>query len=463
MIVMKFGGTSVGSAKAIRRVADIIKSRLDQQPAVVTSAMGGITDSLVSLAEEAGQGRRNEVDALLDGIIDKHRKVIADLDIVADVTFIEEFEKGIQQLKEVVEKIFVNGSLTLQYYDALISMGEYFMAHILSAFLTKKNIPGQMVDSRRLLRTDSTYSAARPHYQESKSNVLKYLLPVIQQGKIPVIQGFTGKSKKGKTTTLGRGGSDYSATLFGSMLGVDTVEIWSDVDGVLTADPSLVSDAHRIRHMSFHEAAELAYFGAKVLHPATLVPAIENDITVVVLNSMNPDFHGTAIANTSPVDLLHEGRVKSIAYKEELTVITVSSSRMLMAHGFMALLFSIFEKYETAVDLVSTSEVTVSLTIDNIQRLDLIVPELEKFATVNVEKYKAIVCLVGEGLKRTKGIPGRIFGLLQDTHIYSISQGASEINLSFVIDQDDLPKVITRLHDYFFANDLDPAIFSVSE
>ena len=213
--------------------------------------------------------------------------------------------------------------------------------------------------------------------------------------------------------------------------------------------------------MSFQEAAELAYFGAKVLHPSTLAPAIEHDFPVVVLNSMNPDFKGTSISARSPIDPKLEGRVKSIAYKEGLTVITVNSSRRLLAHGFMARLFSTFENFETAIDLVSTSEVTVSLTVDNTKNLKAIIRDLEEIATVQVEHEKAIVCLVGEGLKRTKGIPGQIFGLLQDTRIYSISQGASEINLSFVIDEKHLPTVVPRLHSFFFNGDMDPNIFDV--
>ncbi len=462
MIVMKFGGTSVGSARAIRSVCQIIKSRADLQPVVITSAVGGITNKLVALARLAGEGKEKQAWELYDEIMAKHQLIVSELEIDDDKDFKSAFEAGAKLLKDAVRAILSSGELTDELYDGLISMGEFFTANILPAVLRSMAIDSQMADSRTLLLTDSNFSVARPLFEDSKHLVDAHLVPVIKDGKIPVIQGFIGSNKEGKTTTLGRGGSDFSATLFGAMLGVEKVEIWSDVDGVLTADPSLVKNAHRIRHMSFREAAELAYFGAKVLHPSTLLPAVEHDITVLVLNSMNSDFHGTAISKTSPVEPWREGIVKSIAYKEGLTVITVSSTRMLMAHGFMALLFSIFEKYKTAVDLVSTSEVTVSLTIDDTKNLGQIIPELEKFATLKIEVGKAIVCLVGEGLERSIGIPGQIFGLLQDTHIYSISQGASEINLSFVIDDEALPKVITRLHDYFFSGDLDPEIFSVA-
>ena len=461
MLILKFGGTSVGSAEAIRRVCKIIQSRLPQQPVVVTSAVGGVTNKLVALAQLAGAGEKNKAGALLDEIVQQHQDIISELRLSENKNFVSAFQGGVEMLKTAVNSIFSNGELNDELYDSVICMGEYFAAHLLPAVLGTMNIQSEMTDARRLLLTDSTFGAARPMFDESKKRVRDILVPLVNKGIVPIIQGFIGSDFQGRTTTLGRGGSDFSATLFGAMLGVKTVEIWSDVDGVLTADPSLVDEAHRIRYMSFQEAAELAYFGAKVLHPATLVPADEHDITVVVLNSMNPNFYGTAISNAYPVDPVREGQVKSIAYKEGLTVITVTSSRMLMAHGFMARLFSIFDKYETAVDLVSTSEVTVSLTIDNTRNLQLIMTELREFAQIKVEENKAIVCLVGEGLKRRKGIPGQIFGLLQDTHIYSISQGASEINLSFVIDEKKLPKVITRLHDYFFNRELDPHVLAV--
>jgi len=451
----------VGSAEAILRVCKIIETRLPKQPVVVTSAVGGVTNKLVALARSAGADDQNKSKTLVEEIIAQHRSIIAKLGIEKDADLMAAFDTGIGMLNTAVNNILNNGSLNDELYDAVISMGEFFTANMLPAILRLKGITSEFADSRKMLRTDSTFSVARPNFNESKKLVNEIIGPMVSAGTVPIIQGFIGSDGKGRTTTLGRGGSDFSATLFGAMLGVETVEIWSDVDGVLTADPSLVPEAHRIRHMTFQEAAELAYFGAKVLHPATLLPAVEHDMTVVVLNSMNTDFPGTAISKTSPVEPYHAGKVKSIAYKEGLTVITVLSSRMLMAHGFMAKLFAIFEKYETAVDLVSTSEVTVSLTVDNTKNLDKIMVELDKVAKVKLETSKAIVCLVGEGLKRTKGIPGQIFGLLQDTHIYLISQGASEINLSFVIDEVCLPKVITRLHDYFFSGELDPHVFAV--
>jgi len=461
MIVLKFGGTSVGSVEAIRRVCDIIKSKQEEQPIIVTSAVGGATNKLVALAKYAGQGERGQASSLLDSICQTHRRIINELKIGEDAACASAFEQGCESLKDAVNNVYAVGALTNELYDAIVSVGEFFTANILPAVLRSQGMASQMLDARRLLVTNDSFGAALPLFEKSKTRVEEILIPLVKAGETPVLQGFIGAAEDGRTTTLGRGGSDYSATLFGAMLGVQTVEIWSDVDGVLTADPSLVKEARRIRYMSFQEAAELAYFGAKVLHPATLAPAVRYEFDVIVRNSLNPEFPGTTISAHRPEPAGFAGRVKSIAYKEGLTVITVHSSRMLMAYGFMARLFSIFDKYETAIDLISTSEVTVSLTVDDTKNLHIIIPKLEQVATVKVEQQKAIVCLVGEGLKRTKGIPGHIFGLLQDTHIYSISLGASEINLSFVIEEDDLPKVVTRLHQYFFNGDLDPNIFAV--
>ncbi|MDZ7369900.1 MAG: lysine-sensitive aspartokinase 3 [candidate division KSB1 bacterium] len=460
MLVMKFGGTSVGNAAAIQRVCSIIAGRSAQKPVVVTSAVGGVTNKLVRLSKLAGQGERKDAESLLEEIIIQHRTIAEELDLFTDQVFAVAFQQAEALLREAVARVFADGRLTDESYDAVISTGEFFTANMLPAVLRKNGLAAVFADARAMMMTDDHFSAARPLLDESTPRARSILVPIVQSGKIPVTQGFVGSTLDGRTTTLGRGGSDYSATLFGAMLQVGLVEIWSDVDGVLTADPSLVPDAHRIRYMSFQEAAELAYFGAKVLHPATLAPAVERDMTVKVLNSMNPSFDGTAISKHRPVDALHEGRVKSIAYKEGLTVITVISDRMLMAYGFMAKVFSVFEKYETPVDLVATSEVSVSMTIDNTRRLEEIVAELAQIGSVQVEKGKAIVCLVGDGLKKAKGIPGQVFGLLQDTRISLISQGASEINLSFVIDEDDLKRVVPRLHDYFFQGELDPRVFA---
>jgi aspartate kinase len=267
--------------------------------------------------------------------------------------------------------------------------------------------------------------------------------------------GFIGATEQGVTSTLGRGGSDYTATIVGAALDAEEVEIWTDVDGVLTADPTIVSDAHRIRVFSFGEAAELAYFGARVLHPSTMAPALDKDIPIRVLNSRRPEIEGTLIVKSPPAS---EVVVKSIAYKENITIVDIRSTRMLGAHGFLAHIFNVFEKYETAVDMVTTSEVSVSLTVDRTERLDEIIAELQEAAEVERRNGQAIVCVVGEGIRRTDGISGKIFSALADVHISMISLGASRLNVTFVVDEQDLEEVVRRLHAVFFS-EVDKEVF----
>ncbi len=461
MLVMKFGGTSVGSAEAIRRAGVIIKSRLAQSPVVVVSAVGHVTDLLVEVGRHAARKDRCKSYDLVLSLLKQHRSLLQDLELQeapemrALLTTVEE------QLKKICEIIIQAGHLARHVSDELLSMGEFLSARILSRYLCSQAIESVMVDSREVMVTDSRFGQAQPQIEAATPLACKKILPFVQRSVVPVLQGFVGKDGQGRTTTLGRGGSDWSATLIGAMLNAAAVEIWTDVDGILTADPSLVKEAKRIRVMTFQEAAELAYFGAKVLHPATLLPAVEKHIPVSVLNSQRPTESGTLIAPAASAPAHQRCVVKSIAYKENITIVTVASTRMLMAYGFLSSIFEVFNRYQTAVDLVTTSEVSVSMTIDHSERLTEIKRDLSHFSQVEVQTGKAIVCLVGEWMRQTAGMPGEIFSVLHDVPVHLISQGASEINISFVIDEELLPDVIHRLHDHFFGSDLDADIFFV--
>jgi aspartate kinase len=460
MIVMKFGGTSVGSSEAIKRVGRIVQSRLPQQPIVVVSAVGHITDVLVEIGQSASRHDRIKSFELILSVMKTHQNIMRDLQLT-DGGLKAIMQETEEQLKKITEVVQQAGHVSRHISDELLSIGEFLSANILSRHLEHCGIPSIMVDSRNVLVTDSQFGKAQPQLTEAAPLAKKEILPHVQRGRVPVMQGFVGRDSMGRTTTLGRGGSDYSATLFGAMLDVQAVEIWTDVDGVLTADPTLVPSARRIRVMTFQEAAELAYFGARVLHPATLLPAVEKSIPVFVLNSHRPDESGTRIVKANTETAVAECVVKSIAYKENITVITVTSTRMLMAHGFLASIFDVFNRYQTAVDLVTTSEVSVSMTIDHGDHLTEIRRDLSHFAQVETQSGKAIVSLVGERMRKTPGMPGQIFCELGAVPIHLISQGASEINISFVIDEPDLPVVIQTLHDRFFSGELNPDIFVV--
>jgi len=462
MIVMKFGGTSVGSVDAIRRVGDIIRSRQQRNPLIVVSAVAKTTDKLISLGEAAVRGDSDAVADLIQEIIDLHRQIIADLGLSADDKLQAALDMAREDLRRHTGHLLQGGREIKQIQDAISSTGEYLSSNILARYLNSVDIDAVMADAREIVVTDSQFGSAIPQVEESTSRAQAKLLPYLERRVIPVMQGFIGRNQDGLITTLGRGGSDYSATLIAAMLQAEAVEIWTDVDGVMTADPTLVREVKRIRKMTFQEAAELAYFGARVLHPATILPAVERGIPVYVYNTMRPDDSGTEILPVTTDRESNGSLVKSIAYKEGLSVVTIKSTRMLMAYGFMASIFDIFNKYKTPVDLVSTSEVSVSITVDRTENLDQILQELNRFAETDVQHGKAVVCVVGENIRKVRGMPARIFNTLEETEIHLISQGASEINISFVIDESELATVVNRLHDKFFTGPLNEEIFAAA-
>ncbi|MFZ0794906.1 MAG: aspartate kinase, partial [Candidatus Korobacteraceae bacterium] len=308
---------------------------------------------------------------------------------------------------------------------------------------------------RQVIVTDAQHSRAVPQTEEINDRLHDRIQPLIEQQRVPIMGGFVGATREGVTTTIGRGGSDFSAALVGAGLNAARIEIWTDVDGMKTTDPRICAEARRIKLISFEEAAELAYFGAKVLHPATVLPAVEKNIPVLVLNSRNPANDGTRILSHTPRS---RSLFKAIAAKSRITVIDIVAARMLMAHGFLAQVFEVFARHHCAVDVVSTSEVSISLTVDSNEAIPQIAADLEKLAFVKYSGRKAIVCLVGENLRDTPGVAAQIFDAIRDINVRMISQGASEINLTFVIDEADVPEAVRRLHARFFT-DVDPEVF----
>jgi aspartate kinase len=456
MIVCKFGGTSVQDAEAMTRVAQIIGRRRKQQPIVVASAMGKTTNQLLEAAQTAARGKRQEALDLLTKIKEKHLKEAQKLGIATTEDWVFEVMQGyFKEMRDLAKGLAALGELTPRTTDAMASYGERLATAILTQVLENNGIPAQLMDARQCVITDDNYMRAAPLFDLTDSAIVEHLLPVVKAGKVPVFQGFIGRTKNGITTTIGRGGSDYSAAIVGAALDVDDIQIWTDVDGIMTTDPRTVPEARRIKAISFDEAAELAYFGAKVLHPATIIPAVRKKIPVHVLNSYKPDQEGTLITDEAPPC---ENPVKAIAYKRGITVVNIASTRMLMAHGFLKKIFEIFDYYKAPVDVVSTSEVSVSLTVDETSELWDIVTELKKIGDVNVEGSKAIVCCVGENLRNIPGVPHVVFDALDDVKISMISQGASAINITFVIDEERLPEVVRNLHDSFFRK-VDPLIF----
>jgi aspartate kinase len=457
MIVMKFGGTSVQDAQAIDRIAAIVRERLPENPVVVVSALAKITDQLLAMAAAAGAGDRDKALELSRAARERHYATASELLGTSGFAQIHsELEADFNALDDLLRGIVAVGELTLRTTDNVAGLGERVSSRIVAAAFSLRGINATSVDSRKCLVTDANFGRAIPQFEETTARLAEIVQPLLVRGRVPIMGGFIGSTREGIPTTLGRGGSDFTAAIVGAGLDATRIEIWTDVDGMMTTDPSLCPEAKRIKTISFEEAAELAYFGAKVLHPATLLPAIQKNIPVLVLNSRNAKNEGTRITATAPRS---KNIFKAIAAKKRITVVDVVATRMLMAHGFLKSIFDVFARHRCPVDMVSTSEVSVSVTVDSNESIAAIAADLEKLADVKYEGRKAIVCLVGENIRNTPGIAARVFGAIPDVTIQMISQGASEINISFVIDEADVPQVVSRLHRTFFS-EVDPEVFA---
>ena len=454
MIVMKFGGTSVESAAAIDRVACIVQERLPLKPVVVVSAMAKITDQLLAMGRTAGRGDLQAALDLSRAARERHFATATEL-LGADTATHAELAAMFNALDELLRGISAVGELTPRTTDNVSSFGERLSSVLVTAAFGARGLPAVLVDARNVIVTDAAHTKAVPQMGETNDRLQAHVRPLLERGLVPVMGGFMGATRQGVTTTIGRGGSDFSAAIVGAGLDAERIEIWTDVDGMKTTDPNLCPEARRIREISFEEAAELAYFGAKVLHPATVVPAIQKNIPVLVLNSRNPKNEGTRITARG---VRSTNVFKAIAAKKRITIVDVVSARMLMAHGFLKSIFEVFDKYRCPVDVVSTSEVSVSLTVDSDEVLPAIAAELRDLAEVKYEGHKAIVCLVGENIRGIPGIAAKVFTAISDINVRMISQGASEINITFVIEEDAVPEAVRRLHAAFFSQ-ADPAVF----
>jgi aspartate kinase len=461
LVVMKFGGTSVEDAKAMERTAAIVRGRRERglEAVVVVSAMAKVTDQLLAAAAAAGRDDRAGALAISARLRHRHIDTLADLlDGEGFVRLQPAINHEFDALDDRLRGIAAVGELTARTNDLVVSFGERLSSRMVAAAFEQRGLKGVHVDARTCIVTDAHYGKAVPQENEIEAKLAELVLPLIEAGQTPVMGGFIGATTEGITTTLGRGGSDYTAALVGGGMHAGAIEIWTDVNGIMTTDPRICPDALRVKTISFEEAAELAYFGAKVLHPATILPAVQKSIPVWVLNSRNAENEGTKITALAPKCA---SPFKSIAAKKRLTIIDVVASRMLMSHGYLKAVFDVFDKYKCAIDMVSTSEVSISLTVDSNEKLPEICAELGKIADVKYEGRKALVCLVGEDIRGYSGIAGRVFSAVSHINVRMISQGASEINMSFMIDEEDVEEAVRSLHKQFFA-DPDATVFDVS-
>ena len=449
MIVAKFGGTSVADAAAITRLAGILRSRIAQRPVVVVSALARMTDALLGLARLAETEEGPAIDAAVANLVARHEQIAGVLPgaaqaldaIAADAADLCQELRGIRQR-----------AVTPAELDAVAGRGELWSSRLIAAALAGDGLDATWVDIRPIMVTDGRFTRATPYIQVLNKRARDCLKPLTEAGKVPVTQGFIGATATGTPTTLGRGGSDFTAALLGAALHAERVEIWTDVDGLMTADPRIVPTARTLAEASYEEAAELATFGARILHPATALPLVRAGIPIVILNSTHPERAGTTIEPEAAVERVGDSPIRSISWKQGITVINIRAPRMLGTYGFLRALFEVFERHETVVDVLASGEVSVSLTIEDRSRLEPLVRDLGELGEVWIEEGRAIVAIVGIGLRKTPGLAGRVFNAVWPANVEVISQGASAINMTFVVREEDGPDVVRRLHQEFFGS-----------
>lgn len=449
MIVIKFGGTSVGDADRVANAIDIVAERKDLNPIVVVSALAGVTDELIKASETARMQDARRANDIIAAVRQRHEDVALRL-VQHKSDFLEAFlkklDKQVEQIQTILQGIALLGEITPRARDKVMSIGEKLSSVLFAYTMMMRALPGEHVESEDVIWTNENFGGAAPLMDRTREAAHRTLLPLCERNRIPVMGGFIGRTISGATTTLGRNGSDYSAAIVGAAVGADEVQIWTDVDGLLTCDPRLVPGARVIDCLSFDEAAELAQFGAK-LHPRTLEPAVAANVPIRVLNTHNPSSPGTLITRAGA-----EGSSgpRSIARKKGITVVHMTSTTMLGVHGFVAKLFSVFEELGISVDLITTSEVSVSVTIDERHDIDELRRRLATIATVEVLDNHSIVAIVGKNLLADTAVGARAFDALRGIPITMLSLGRSGLNLSLVVDDANADRAVKEIHHALF-------------
>ncbi len=459
MIVAKFGGTSVADRAAIERLVSIIRAARQaaiqpessdwRGPVVVVSALGGATDRLLGIAAQAGAGDIAGAREHLAALRARHLDVAGVITMAPELADATAFvNQEFDELDRIVGALGVLKEVTPRWLDAIAATGEIVSSRIVAGALASRGLATAWIDARQAIVTTGDHTAAAPLWSETEAALYASVDPALVARRVPVMGGFVGATTSGVTTTLGRGGSDYSAAIVGACLGASEIHIWTDVDGMLTADPRIIRDVKVVPHLSFSEASELAYFGAKVLHPATIQPAVARNIPVRILNSRRPeDSRGTLVTRDRP----KSGRpLTAVASKKGVTVVDIQSTRMLMAHGFLRRIFEVFEQFRTSVDVVTTSEVSVSVTIDDTRRLPDIMAALADVADVSREDGMAIICGVGDDLKDDPTFVGHLLDALDGVPVRMLSQAAARRNITLVLAEADLERALARVHERFF-------------
>lgn len=442
--VLKFGGTSVKDAATIKKVIEIVTSSKHKQ-VVVVSAHAGVTNLLVDICN----GQREIIEHLSGEFTNKHKEIAKELNVLNEVESL--IDKEVEEINTLTNYL----PLSPQLKDVIMTKGELLSSTIIYHFFSKCNASVSYIDSKKIIKTDSNFNNANIDFELTNNAVNNSINDLLKSNDIVIMGGFISSDNQDRPTTLGRGGSDYTAAIVASILDAEELEIWTDVSGILTSDPRVISKVKKVRKLSYSEASELSFFGAKVLHPSTIHPAVKNGIPVRVKNTFNPTDEGTVvISEKSNIEM-----IKAIAFRKDVVTITISSNRMLGAVGFMSKVFQVFEELQIPVDIVTTSEVSISVTVNKAEYDSNLKDRLSLLGEVVVTEDNAIIAAIGEGIKQTAGIASRLFGALKGININMVSVGASEVNLSIVVKEEDLVQAVSLLHEEFFNYELNPEFF----
>ncbi len=448
MIVMKFGGTSIEDVPSVERVVRIVASRLEECPVVVNSAMGKTTRNLLEIARASADGTDKTALSHLDEIreyhVDMARGLIKDFDNNDAGTILEEY---FEELRELLGGLSILRELTPRNQDRILSYGELAATTIIACALREYGINARWLDARDLIITNEAFTMATPLNDITFRGIREKVRPLVSSGYVPVIQGFIGSTRSGATTTLGFEGSDFTAALVGAALDVSGIQIWKDVNGIMTADPRVFAGARTVRDISFDEASELTFSGAKVLHPGTIEPARRKNIPVNIYNSRQPDAGGTTITARAKTC---DGIVKSIAYNMPVSIVNIVPASHADPAGFLRSVFDVLERKSIMPCAIASTVTGVAIAVGASGEMDRAADEMGHFGSVSVVDGKATVSLVGENIRNTGDFAPLVFRNLEDIDICMVAQGASPISLTFVVDESDVSSVITRLHDVFF-------------
>ncbi len=461
MIVMKFGGTSTKDASAMLNVTKIITSHLHQNPIVVISAIAQATNMLEAIANFSKEGNRKNATVILEDLIAKHKKIIQDAIHTKDIllTLDQKITEFKSEIEDLINGVAILKELTPKSLDKFYSYGELLSSLIISYILNENNVKAVWLDTKDFMITDSNYNRAQPIMHIVKEKLIPIVSKLVSESKVPVTQGFIGATITGERTTMGRESSDYSASVIGAVLNVQDIQIWTDVDGVLTGDPNIVKNPKKIRQLSFEEAYQLSFFGAKVLHPNTMIPAQEKNIPIHVFNSKRSNSEGTLVTDSSNLKLVESIVIKSVTYKSNISLLTIQPKSRFSPYIFWEQIFSIINKYKITPLTCSTLEYVFSVAFESKYLCDSVVNELDTIGKLELKNQLALISIIGQNLNKAQTLLQMVVSSLENIKILHSNYGSSDYCFSIIVNEADMNETICRLHNLFFDSQIDSDYF----